>query len=301
MLETLIIGAGIAGMTSAMYASRKRMKYRIISADTGGQFMVSGEVLNYPGIVKTTGMDFLKVMQEQMEYNDVKIEYATVHKIEKIDGGWKVITDQEEIETQTVILATGARARELGTPGEKEFDKMGVTYCAICDGPLFKDKDVAVIGGGNAALEAVDFMKDIANKIYLVMRGEHYRGYEYLIEKVENNPKVEIIKNHPIKEIKGEKFVNQLITYDKSSEEERVLDVSGIFIEIGRVPNTDFLAETLDLDDHGHIKIDANLHTSQEGIYAAGDCAAGTEFQYVISAGQGCKALIEAARHVTKR
>ena len=190
MYDTIIVGAGIAGLTASIYASRKRMSFEIISTDIGGQFMVSGEVLNYPGITKTTGVEFSSKMEEQLKFNNISPIKETIKEIKKQDKFFKIITNKKEYETKTVILATGARARELGVPGEQEFKNRGITYCSICDGPLFAGKEVAVIGGGDAALEAVDFLKDIVSKIYLLVKGDKFTGHEYLIERINQNQKI---------------------------------------------------------------------------------------------------------------
>ncbi|MFH1063624.1 MAG: FAD-dependent oxidoreductase [Candidatus Woesearchaeota archaeon] len=299
MYDTIIIGAGISGLTAAMYASRKKMKFEIISSDFGGQFMVSGEVLNYPGIVKTTGAEFSSTMEEQMKFNDVNVKTETVTGIERIKDNFKIRTDKSEYETRSIILATGARARKLGVPGEEEFAKKGLTYCSICDGPLFAGKEVAVIGGGDAALEAVDFLKEIVSKMYVLVRDDKFTGHEYLIERVNKNDKVEVIFNADTTEILGDKFVTGM-KY-RQGDEEKQLGVQGVIIEIGRVPNTDAFKDIVKLDSHGHIDIDCQSHTSTPGIFAAGDCASGHEYQYVIAAGQGCMALIKAARYLTTK
>lgn len=297
MYDTIIIGAGIAGLTAAMYASRKKMQYEILSTDFGGQFMVSGEVLNYPGIVKTTGSEFSSKMEEQMKFNEVNVKtQENAQRIEKAGANFKVITDKEEYETKSVIITTGARARELGVPGEQDLKNKGITYCAICDGPLFKDKDVAVIGGGDAALEAVDFLNNIVSKIYLIVRGENFTAHEYLQEKVKQNPKIEVLMNADTKEIIGEGMVSGL-KYEQNGEQKE-LAVQGVFVEIGRIPNTEFVKDILEIDDHGHINIDCQGNTNVPGIFSAGDCASGHEYQYVIAAGQGCMALIKAARYL---
>jgi len=298
--DTIIIGAGIAGLTAAMYASRKKMKFEILSSEFGGQFMVSGEVLNYPGITKTTGVEFSMQMEEQMKFNDVDVKTETVKTIEKIeDNNFKVITDKADYDTKTVIIATGARARRLGVPGEEKLEKRGVTYCSICDGPLFANKEVAVIGGGDAALEAVDFLKDIVSKMYMLVRGDKFQGHEYLIEKVKDNDKVEVLFSSVTTKILGDKFVEG-IKYRQGGDdgEEKQLDVQGVIIEIGRVPNTEPFKGIVKIDEHKHIGIDCTTATSVPGIFAAGDCAAGHEYQYVIAAGQGCMALIKAARYL---
>ncbi len=299
MYDTIIIGAGIAGLTAAIYASRKRMKFEIISSDIGGQFMVSGEILNYPGIVKTTGVELSSVMEEQMKFNNVNVIKESVKKVEKLGSNFKVITDKKEYETKTVIIATGARPRKLGVPGEEEFAKKGVTYCSICDGPLFSGKDVVVVGGGDAALEAVDFLKEIVSKIYLLVKGDKFTAHEYLQERVKQNPKVEILFNVETKEIIGDKFVSG-VKYEQNGKE-KILDVQGVIIEIGRIANTEMFKGVVELDEHNHIAIDCQTNTSTPGIFAAGDCASGHEYQYVIAAGQGCMALIKAVRYLAKK
>jgi len=299
MYDTIIIGAGISGLTAAMYASRKRMKYEIISTDFGGQMMISGEVLNYPGIVKTSGLELRSTLEKQMGFNKVKTKEETVSKIEKMGRDFKVITDKGEYETKSVIIATGSVPRKLDIPGEKEFSKKGVVYCSVCDGPLFSGMDVAVIGGANSALEAVDFMKDIASKIYMLVRSDRLKGHEYLIEKVGKNEKVEIIFKANTKEIVGDTLVNGLV-YEKDGKEHK-LDVKGVIIEAGRVPKTEMFKDLVELDEDKHIKVDCQGHTSVPGILAAGDCSSVHEYQYVISAGQGAMALIKTARYLAER
>jgi len=301
--DTIIIGAGICGLTAAMYAARKNMKYEIISTDFGGQFMVSGEVLNYPGIKETTGVDFSKLMEEQMEFNGVKVKLETVKNVKKVKSGFKVKTNKKEYDTKSVILTTGSKPRKLDVPGEDKLAKRGVTYCSICDGPLFPKQDVVIVGGGASALEAVDFMKDIAKKIYVLVRGDKFTGHEYLIEKVKKIKKVNILYNAEATEILGDKFVKgikykQTIEKAGNKSKEHELKVTGVIIEIGRLPNTDFLGKLVKLDEHKHVQIDGRGKTNVEGIFAAGDCASGHEYQYVISAGQGCMALLKAARYL---
>lgn len=299
MHDTIIIGGGISGLTAAIYAARKGMKFEIISTEFGGQFMVSGEVLNYPGIVKTTGAEFASIMKKQMKFNNVNVVSETAKEIKKQGAKFKVITDKNEHDTKTVIIATGARARKLNVPGEDKLANKGVSYCSICDGPLFKDKEVAVIGGGDAALEAVDFLKDIVSKIYLVVIAEKLGGHEYLQERVKQNPKIEVLFNAKTTEILGDKFVSG-IKYEQNGEEKEIR-LEGVIVEIGRVPNTEPFKNLVNLDQHGHIIIDCQGHTVVPGIFAAGDCASGHEYQYVIAAGQGCMALIKAARYLAKK
>ncbi len=296
MYDTIIIGAGIAGLTAALYAARKRMKYEIISTDFGGQFMVSGDVLNYPGIPKTTGADFSATLEKQMKLNDVQVKIETVKEVKKDGNIFRIITNKAEYETKTVIIATGAIPRKLNVPGEERLARKGVAYCSICDGPLFSGMNVAIVGGGDAALEAVDFMKDIAAKIFLIVRGDEFTAHEYLQEAVMKLKNLEVIYNASTKDVLGKKFVTGL-KYEQDGKEKE-LALQGVIIEIGRVPNTEIFKDLVKLDDHKHIQIDCRTYTSVEGVFAAGDCASGHEYQYVIAAGQGCMALIKAARYL---
>ena len=297
--ETIIIGAGIAGCTAAIYAARKKMNFLLLTDTFGGQFLESGEVLNYPGIKETTGIEFSDLMEEQLKFNGVKpIIGIKVKKIEKSGNGFLLHTNKKEYFTKSVIITTGARARELGVPGEKKFRHKGVTYCAICDGPLFAGKEVAVIGGGDSALEAADFLMNIAKKIYIVNINKDFKAHEYLQERIKNHPKVEVINEAETKEIVGDKFVTG-IKYKKKGKTE-ILPIEGVFVEIGRTPNTEFVKDLLELDEHAHITINCTTETSVLGIYSAGDCSSVHEYQYVIGAGQGCTALLKAARYLAR-
>ena len=297
MYEVIIIGTGIAGCTAALYAARKKMDYLVMAKDFGGQFLISGEILNYPGIVKTNGEDFLEMFEEQMKFNNIEPKLnEEVTKIEQSEKGFNVLTGDDRYQGKTVIVATGSRPKKLNVPGESEFQKKGVTYCSICDGPLFSGKDIAIIGGGNSALEGVEFTKNIANRIYLLNIEKKLTGHGLLIEKVKAYKNVEIIQDAETTEFFGDDFISGL-KYKKDGEL-HTLNIEGIIIEIGRTPNTECVHGFLELDDRGHIVIDCHTKTSVEGVFAAGDCASGREFQYAIAAGQGCMALLKAAKYI---
>jgi len=299
MHDTVIIGTGISGLTAAIYAERKRMDYVLLGDEFGGQLLATGEILNYTGLKETTGLDFQKALKEQIEFNGVKPRKERATSIERKGDDFTVTTDKGTYDARTVIIATGARARKLGVPGEERLANKGVAYCPICDGPLFSGMDIAIIGGGNSALEGVDFMKGIAKKIYVFTNEGSFRAHEYLQERIEKDPDVTPIFNARIKEIQGEKFVSG-IRYETDGEE-KTIPLGAVIVQIGREPNTSEFSQVIDLEDDGHIIIDCQTRTSVCGIFACGDCASGHEYQYIIAAGQGCMALLKASRYLARK
>ncbi|MBD3296994.1 MAG: hypothetical protein GF392_06450 [Candidatus Omnitrophica bacterium] len=299
MYDTVIIGAGIAGDTAAIYAARKKMDFLMVASEVGGQFYSSGEITNYPGIIKTTGSEMNERFEKQLEANDIKPKAdEKVERIEKEDKSFTVVTDKDSYRTRTVLIATGSRPDKMDVPGEKKFANKGITYCSVCDGPLFRDKKVVIAGGGNSALEAVDFMKEIASEITVVNDAEQLKAHEYLQENARSLDKVEIMNSSRITRIEGDDLVRSVRI--EHNGEEREIEAEGVIIEIGRAPNTEFVKDLVDLDGNGHIKIDCGGRTSVKGVFAAGDCTSGREFQYVIAAGQGCMALLKIARYLLK-
>jgi len=299
MYDLIIVGAGIAGHTAAIYAARKRMNFLYVSETFGGQYYESGEILNYPGIVETNGVEFAKIMKKQMDFNKIKLsENEKVEKITKKGNVFNVKTNKGNYESKTVIVATGSVPRKLQVPGEEKLSKRGVTYCAICDGPLYNKMDIAVVGGGNSALEAVDFTNKIAKNVYLIHRRKEFRAYEYLMERLKKMKNVKIITDAQVKEIIGDKAVTGL-KYGQNGKEKE-LKISGVFIEVGRIPSTDFLKGLVKLDKEGHIIVDVYTKTSVPGLFSAGDCTSIQNYQYSVSAGQGCTALLEAAKYIAE-
>jgi len=232
MKETIIIGAGISGISAGIYAARKNMDHLVIGKEVGGQAYQSAEILNYPGIIETTGSEFAKTLKRQVEKNDINLKRNTVVDVTDKQDHWKVSTEDKAYKSKTVIFATGSHPRKLNVPGEEKFAKKGVTYCAICDGPVFAGQDVAIIGGGNSALEAVDFMADIAQTIHVVNIEKELSGHEYLQERVQAMDNVNIISEASTTEINGDEMVEG-ITYKQNGETKK-LDVGGVIIEIGR-------------------------------------------------------------------
>lgn len=291
--EMVIIGAGIAGIAAAIYASRDRKNFLIISKDFGGQINVSGEIENYPGFAHTDANEFSKNLKEQLEYNNIDILYEAVKGVRKVrNNHFTVTTENGKYDTKNVLVCSGARPRKLDVPGEEEFAQKGLSYCAICDGPLYKNKVVAVVGGGDAAMESALMLERIASKVYLLTINSELQGHQYLVDEVTSKENIEILYEASTQKIVGDKFVTG-IEY-KQDKKKRTLDVDGIFIDIGRIPNTDLVKQLVELDDHGHIVVDKYAQASVKGIYAAGDCTDIHEYQYVIAAGQAVTAFLKA-------
>ncbi|MFC1559946.1 NAD(P)/FAD-dependent oxidoreductase [Candidatus Margulisiibacteriota bacterium] len=299
MYELIIIGAGPAGITAAVYAARKKIKFLIISKDVGGQAAWSGDIENYTGYQFVTGPELAMKFEEHMKQFKVDLkEGEDVKSLEKSGDNFKVVTDKGSYEAQSIIIASGKKPRMLGVPGETKFKSKGVTYCATCDGPLFSGKDVAVIGGGNSALDAALQMMKIANKVYLINVNPELGGDAVMIEKVKKDPKVEIMNGTKTIEIYGEKFLTGMKV--ESQGKARDLKVQGIFVEIGLIPNTDFVS-IVEKNKAGEIVTDSNAKTSIEGVFAAGDVTNQPEKQIIIAAGDGAKALLGAYSYLVHR
>ena len=295
--DLIIIGGGPAGSAAAVYAARKRLKTLFITSEWGGQSVVSEQIYNWIGTPALSGnelaLNFKKhVMANTGESLEVKEGYK-VNNISKKENGFLVATDgNEEFETKTILITTGSGRRKLIAKNADKFENKGLTYCASCDGPLFADADVAVVGGGNAAFESAAQLLAYCKSVTLIHRSDSFRADEITVEKVLKNPKITAIKNTDILEVKGDKFVDGLVYKDKITGEEKELKVSGIFVEIGQIPNTDFVKNILPLDEIGRIKIDAwSQKTETPGIWAAGDCTNILYHQNNIAAGDAVKAL----------
>lgn len=297
--DLVIIGAGPAGITAAVYAARKKMDSLVVTKDIGGQASLSGDIQNYTGYQFITGPELAIKFEEHMrKFNfDIK-ENEEVKELISEKGAFLVKTDKDNYQAKTVIVASGKRSRELGVTGEREFRNKGLTYCATCDGPLFAERDVAVIGGGNSALDAVLQLTKIANKIYVINITDNLTGDGIMQEKIRVDNKVLIFNNSRVKEILGDSFVQAIkIEEDK---EEKVLDVQGIFVEIGLIPNSDF-APSLEKNERKEIIVNQQNETNIPGIFAAGDVTNVPEKQIIIAAGEGAKAVLSTFRYLSTR
>ncbi|MFC1540632.1 NAD(P)/FAD-dependent oxidoreductase [Candidatus Margulisiibacteriota bacterium] len=295
--DLIIIGAGPAGITAAVYAARKKLDFSVITKDIGGQAAWSGDIENYTGYQFITGPDLAQKFREHLQNFDFDLqEGAGASKVEKDGVNFKVTTsDGKSLLSRTVIVASGKKPRLLNVPGETEFKNRGVTYCATCDGPLFAGKDVAVIGGGNSALDAVLQMMKIATKTYLININPKLAGDAVMQEKVMASGKVEVLNSTKTLEIKGDKFVNAIKVETKGKA--RDIPVQGIFIEIGLTPNSSFI-DLVEKNEHGEININCAAETSMPGIFAAGDVTSVPEKQIIIAAGDGSKAALSAFKYL---
>lgn len=297
--DLIIIGAGPAGITAAVYASRNKLDTLLVTEDIGGQAAWSGDIENYTGYQFITGVELAGKFEEHMK------KYATeVKENEPVLKMWKegekvcIETLKNIYFAKTAIIASGKKSKELEVPGEREFKNKGLTYCAICDGPLFEGKDVAVIGGGNSALDAGLQLIKIAKKVYMLNITAELGGDAIMREKLMKADNFFIINSAEVTEIFGEKLVKGL-KYKKQSSQNELL-VQGVFVEIGLIPNSEFIKD-VDKNKYGEIVVNCRTETSVPGIFAAGDVTDVPEKQIIIAAGEGAKAALEVFRFLSKK
>jgi len=297
--DVIIVGGAAAGLTAAIYTTRRALKTLIVTQDIGGQAATTPDIENYPGYKMIDGMELMGKFKDQAEKYGTEIVYEEVKEVKKNGEIIKVKTNTKEFEGRSVILAFGLTHRHLGVPGEEEFGGKGVSYCATCDAPLFKKKDVAVVGGGNSALDAAILLSRIANKVYLVHRRDQFRGEQVLIDRVNEAKNIEIIYNSQVKEIQGETLVNKLVVIDIEDENMvKEIDIQGVFVEIGFQVKGDLVKDLVDIDSTNQIIVDKNNETSTPGIFAAGDVTDIAYKQIIISAGEGAKAALQVYKYL---
>lgn len=297
MYDLAIIGGGPAGVAAGVYASRKRLRTVFIAKEFGGQSMVSEGIENWIGTVKISGADLAKNLENHLRAYagnvvDIKAGEA-VELIKKDDSGsFAVKTNANEYKAKTVLITAGSVRRKLNVPGAEALEHKGITYCASCDGPLFADTDVAVIGGGNAGFETAAQLLAYAKSVTLIHKNEDFKADPATVKKVLANPKMKVLASTVILKIKGDKFVTGLVYENKKSGGPRKLSVQGIFVEIGGAPSTDFLGDLVRTTPYKQIIVDPRTQqTSLPGIWAAGDCTDGLYHQNNIAAGDAVKAL----------
>lgn len=321
--DLIIIGGSAAATAAGIYAVRRNLNFKVISKDFGGEVATSGEVDNYPGIPDTDGLALAEKFKKHLaDYNVTPETGVEVERIIKQADGTFCLTAKKDGPStaadkvpalhssegakkcdyiaKAVIIATGVHPRELNVLGEKELRNKGVSYCTICDGPIFKDRIVAVIGGGNSALEAGIMMADIASKVYIINKNPVFKGEQILIDSLSNKKNVEIIYNAVTFEIIGNGFVSGLKYKDVKTGEEKELKVDGVFIHIGMVPNNNLVPEEVEKNQTGEIIVSKNCETNIPGLFAAGDVTDIPFKQIVIAAGQGTCALLQAVNYLNR-
>lgn len=304
IFDTVIIGAGPAGLAAAIYTVRKNLKVLVLTQTVGGQAALSGDIENYPGFTVITGEELAqKFRTELVNFENNGLWFKEGIKVVDLSGAdpkFRVQTsDGSEYFGKTVIIASGRVPRMLGVSGEKQLFGKGVATCATCDAPFYKDKEVVIVGGGNSALDAAFSLEKLARLVTIVNITESLRGDEILLKNVTSSSKVKILNNHEVLEILGDKAVGGVRIKDKTSGQEEVLPVSGVFIEIGWTPSASFDKLT-DKNDSGEIEVDDYGATSVPGIYACGDVNSLWGEQIVIAAGEGAKTGLRVAEHISK-
>ena len=316
LYDVIVIGGGPAGVGAAVYTARKQLKTLVIAESFGGQSIVSDDIQNWIGEPHITGLDLAKKLEAHVRnYPDV-LEVKSPERVtsvksvactETAEGGrmcdFEVTTDKGKYQSKTIIIASGARRRKLGIPGEDKFEGRGVAFCSTCDAPLFRDKKAVVVGGGNAGLEAVQDLFPYASEITVLERGDAVRGDEKTYQQLQKNPKFkEILLNVATLEVLGDQLVTGIKIKDLKTGEEKVLEAGGIFVEIGSVPNSEIVKDLVQLDDHGQIMVNAkHATTSHPGVFAAGDVTDDPYKQNNISAGDGVRAALAAYNYLLDR
>ena len=297
--DIVIVGAGTAGLSAAIYAVRAGKSVIVLEATThGGQIVNTPEVENYPGIQKISGFEFANNLYEQAKSLGAEVIYEKVIGIE-VNGEEKIVhTTKEDYQAKAVILATGAKNRPLGLEHEKEWIGAGISYCATCDGMFYRGKDVAVAGGGNTALEDAIFLTNYCRKVYLIHRRDAFRGEEKLLQTLKEKPNVEFVLKANITRLIGEDGVDGVEVEDKNTHEKRVIDVMGLFVAIGQMPENSEFINVVDLDKSGYIEAKEDCKTKTKGIFTAGDCRTKKVRQLATAASDGAIAALAACEYI---
>lgn len=310
MYDLIIIGAGPAGVSAAVYAARQRLNMLIISKDLGGQVAKKAvDIENYPGFEKISGPDLVDLYQKQIKFNNLEVVYDEVTSLKKEDPStssgqakFLVSTKSGKIyEAISVIITSGAESRLLNVSGEKEFSGKGVSYCSLCDGPVFKDKIVAVVGGGNNGFESAVFLSNYVKHVYVLEYADKVKADQENQDLVYKNKNIEVITNAKVVKIEGKVFVNSITYEDLKSGQEKTLEVSGVFVEIGYIPSTSFVGDLAELNDKNEIIFDPKtMETKTKGLFSAGDCNVSKYKQIVMASGEGAMAALSAYEYIKK-
>lgn len=302
LYDMIIIGGGVSGLGAAIYAGRFQMKTLVLTKEQGGTIILTNEIANYPGFSNISGMELADNIQKHAEDYDVEFQTKAVTKIKKCDEGcYMVFTgENEHFHTKTIVFATGTEWRKLQIPGEEEYFGKGVHYCALCDGPFYKDKVVAIVGGADSAAKEALLLSEYAKKVYVIHRGDTIRAEPINTTKILNNDKIELISNMNVTEIHGDKFVNKIVL-DKDFNGSKDFKLNGLFIAIGHIPLTDLAKDIgVELNQKNEIIIDRNSQTNLKGVYAAGDVTDTSFKQAITGVGEGVTAAYNAYHYINK-
>lgn len=302
--DILVIGGGPAGLTAGIYAGRAKRSVLILErAIVGGQQGLTEKIENYPGTGKEgkSGYELSRLMEEQATTFGAKVLNDGVKTADLAGNLKKIQTNfNGQIEAKAVIIATGRDPKHIGIPGEEEFRGKGVSYCAVCDGAFFREKTVAVIGGGNSALEEALYLTKFASKVIIIHRRKEFRADKIVQDKVRQHPKIELLLEYVPEKIQGKTVVESLVLKDVNSGSSKEINVQGVFIYVGNIPNTDMFKPDLALDNNGYIVTDEDMHTNLEGVFAAGDVRQKSLRQVVTAVADGAIAAIEADKYLEK-
>jgi thioredoxin-disulfide reductase len=299
MYDCIIIGSGPAGMTAGIYSARREMKTLIIGEIIGGQVTWASDIGNYPGFININAFDLILKMKEHVESLGVEIKGLEVKRIEKgADDVFIVYTEKEIFKAKSVIISIGLKPRRLEIPGEVEFRGKGVTYCASCDAPFYRGKNVAVVGGGNSALDAAEILSKIAKQVYLIHRRDQFKGFEALEQEVKSRENIELVLNSQIKNIIGKEKVEKIAVENSVDGQKKEIEVDGVFIEIGRMAHTDLVADFVSRTEQGQIIVDEKCRTQTPGMFAAGDTTNVPFKQITIAMGQATIAALSAYEYL---
>ena len=300
--EIIIVGAGPAGLTAAMYAKRANKDIILLEPNlVGGQLTWSSIVENYPGFESgIKGMELAEHMRKQVEGIGVSIISSKATEITQQDSSYLIKTEKDSYQAQAIIISTGAFPKKLNVPGESDYIAKGVSYCATCDAPLFKNKIVAVIGGGDVALEEALYLSEYASKVYLMHRRQGFRAAAVLEDKVKNNKKIELILDSTVESIEGDKVVKQLEIKNKLNQEKRTIELEGVFIFIGLNPNSELVENLVKTDEDKLILTDESMACSVKGVFAAGDVRRKEYRQIVLACADGAIAGLSASRYINE-
>jgi thioredoxin reductase (NADPH) len=303
MHDLIIIGAGPAGLTAALYAGRFRLGTLVFEKiSVGGQILLSPSIDNYPGFPGSLATDeLISRFKKQAEEVGISIESKEVSGIKQVTDGFQVDTSEGIFQTKTVIIATGAQPKRLDAKGEARLTGRGVSYCGTCDGPLFRDKEVVVIGGGDRAIEDALFLTSYAKKVSLIHRRNEFRASKILVEKAKLNPRINFVLESVVEEITGENKVEAVKLRNVSTNVKTEISCQGVFIFVGIIPNTEFIENLLDRDEFGFIITDQEMRTSRTGIFACGDCRKKSLYQVVTACGEGATAADTAYKYLLNK